>query len=153
MQPIINCFWVRVQLIFSRISHQLEYSGTPLWNLHALQQPHAEECDYLALGILQQNRNKFQGSVQGFRIILVGKPGFEPVYAKIIPHQLREIFVSISVVVLFSNASLFQHRTEEINVDLSKDNSLVVDISDALSERDKVRPLIFKASLTSIINI
>uniref|UniRef100_A0A0M3I4E9 PX domain-containing protein n=1 Tax=Ascaris lumbricoides TaxID=6252 RepID=A0A0M3I4E9_ASCLU len=31
------------------------------------------------------------------------------------------------------------HRTEEINVDLSKDNSLVVDISDALSERDKVK--------------
>ncbi|KAK6107753.1 Sorting nexin-6 N-terminally processed [Brugia pahangi] len=31
------------------------------------------------------------------------------------------------------------HRTEEINVDLSKDNSLIVDISDALSEKDKVK--------------
>ncbi|VDN52764.1 unnamed protein product [Dracunculus medinensis] len=31
------------------------------------------------------------------------------------------------------------HRTEEINVDLSINNTLVVDISDALSERDKVK--------------
>ncbi|KAK5974234.1 hypothetical protein GCK32_005207, partial [Trichostrongylus colubriformis] len=29
------------------------------------------------------------------------------------------------------------HRTEEINVDLDSDNAIVVDISDALSERDK----------------
>jgi hypothetical protein len=31
-----------------------------------------------------------------------------------------------------------QNRTEEINVDLSGDSMLCVDISDALSERDKV---------------
>ncbi|MFH4983232.1 hypothetical protein AB6A40_009941 [Gnathostoma spinigerum] len=31
------------------------------------------------------------------------------------------------------------HRTEEISVDLTKDESLVIDISDALSERDKVK--------------
>uniref|UniRef100_A0A915PVE2 PX domain-containing protein n=1 Tax=Setaria digitata TaxID=48799 RepID=A0A915PVE2_9BILA len=31
------------------------------------------------------------------------------------------------------------NRTEKINVDLSKENSLIVDISDALSERDKVK--------------
>ncbi|KAH7730703.1 Protein SNX-6 a [Aphelenchoides avenae] len=31
------------------------------------------------------------------------------------------------------------HRTEEVNVDLDSDHSLVVDISDALSERDKVK--------------
>uniref|UniRef100_A0A1I7V8H0 Sorting nexin n=2 Tax=Loa loa TaxID=7209 RepID=A0A1I7V8H0_LOALO len=31
------------------------------------------------------------------------------------------------------------YRTEESDVDLSKDNSLIVDISDALSERDKVK--------------
>ncbi|KIH48772.1 PX domain protein, partial [Ancylostoma duodenale] len=32
-----------------------------------------------------------------------------------------------------------QHRTEEINVDLDTDNAISVDISDALSERDKVK--------------
>ncbi|VDN33420.1 unnamed protein product [Gongylonema pulchrum] len=37
------------------------------------------------------------------------------------------------------NLIVVAHRTEEINVDLSKDNSLLVDISDALSERDKVK--------------
>nr|CDJ91371.1 Phox domain containing protein [Haemonchus contortus] len=31
------------------------------------------------------------------------------------------------------------HRTEEINVDLDSDNAIMVDISDALSERDKVK--------------
>uniref|UniRef100_A0A1I7X0N2 Protein kinase domain-containing protein n=1 Tax=Heterorhabditis bacteriophora TaxID=37862 RepID=A0A1I7X0N2_HETBA len=31
------------------------------------------------------------------------------------------------------------HRTEEINVDLDLDNAILVDISDALSERDKVK--------------
>lgn len=34
---------------------------------------------------------------------------------------------------------MLQHRTEEINVDLDTDNAISVDISDALSERDKVR--------------
>ncbi|KHJ89340.1 PX domain protein [Oesophagostomum dentatum] len=34
---------------------------------------------------------------------------------------------------------LNQHRTEEINVDLDTDNAICVDISDALSERDKVK--------------
>lgn len=33
---------------------------------------------------------------------------------------------------------MLQHRTEEINVDLDADNAIMVDISDALSERDKV---------------
>ncbi|VDK66659.1 unnamed protein product [Cylicostephanus goldi] len=33
---------------------------------------------------------------------------------------------------------MLQHRTEEINVDLDADNAISVDISDALSERDKV---------------
>ncbi|WKY09680.1 hypothetical protein Q1695_002214 [Nippostrongylus brasiliensis] len=31
------------------------------------------------------------------------------------------------------------HRTEEINVDLDSDNAIMVDISDALSEKDKVK--------------
>ncbi|KAM3717875.1 Sorting nexin-6 [Dirofilaria immitis] len=31
------------------------------------------------------------------------------------------------------------HHGEEVNIDISKDNSLIVDISDALSERDKVK--------------
>ncbi|VDO69370.1 unnamed protein product [Heligmosomoides polygyrus] len=34
---------------------------------------------------------------------------------------------------------MLQHRTEEINVDLDADNAIMVDISDALSERDKVK--------------
>ncbi|KAK6045432.1 hypothetical protein COOONC_17065 [Cooperia oncophora] len=34
---------------------------------------------------------------------------------------------------------MLQHRTEEINVDLDSDNAIMVDISDALSERDKVK--------------
>uniref|UniRef100_A0A0N5AE80 Sorting nexin n=1 Tax=Syphacia muris TaxID=451379 RepID=A0A0N5AE80_9BILA len=38
-----------------------------------------------------------------------------------------------------SNFSLFQDKSEEVNVDLSKDAYLNVDISDALSERDKVK--------------
>ncbi|EPB69316.1 hypothetical protein ANCCEY_11595 [Ancylostoma ceylanicum] len=35
--------------------------------------------------------------------------------------------------------ALLKHRTEEINVDLDTDNAISVDISDALSERDKVK--------------
>lgn len=40
----------------------------------------------------------------------------------------------------------FQHRTEEI-VDLNADSAIVVDISDALSEREKVGSLFLEINL------
>ncbi|CAI4222609.1 unnamed protein product [Auanema sp. JU1783] len=43
------------------------------------------------------------------------------------------------------------HRTEEINVDLDSDNAILVDISDALSERDKVKYTVHtKTTLTDM---
>lgn len=58
------------------------------------------------------------------------------------PRLIRAILSFLSLLFLshfpLTLVMSIQNRTEEINVDLDSDNSILVDISDALSERDKV---------------